>query len=152
MFVRIIIFLIINFVGLTIGGLFTHTGVHSDWYLQLNKAPWTPPGWIFSVAWTTIMICLSVFMAFLWKESKNKILVSCLFSVQWILNVIWSPIFFEFHSIEGGLLTITLLTILLGYYIFYYVPVLGHKALLLLPYFLWMLIATSLNWFIWTSN
>ena len=42
MILRILLFLIINFGGLFIGGLFTGEGVPSDWYQNLNKAPWTP--------------------------------------------------------------------------------------------------------------
>ena len=41
MVLRIIIFLLINFTGLFSGGLFTQEGVPSDWYQNLNKAPWT---------------------------------------------------------------------------------------------------------------
>ena len=74
MILRIFLFLIINFGGLFIGGLFTGEGVPSDWYQNLNKAPWTPPGWVFGAAWTTIMICFSVYMAILWEKIKlNKL-------------------------------------------------------------------------------
>ena len=62
MVLRIIIFLFINFTGLFLGGLFTQEGVPSDWYQNLNKAPWTPPDWLFGFAWTTIMICFSIFL------------------------------------------------------------------------------------------
>ena len=47
-----ILFLIINFGGLAIGNWFMNNGPISEWYLNLNKAPWTPPGWVFGVAWT----------------------------------------------------------------------------------------------------
>jgi len=39
MAIRIIIFLLINFGALALGGLFTGKGVPSDWYQELNKAP-----------------------------------------------------------------------------------------------------------------
>ncbi|MEM6378823.1 MAG: TspO/MBR family protein, partial [Bacteroidota bacterium] len=57
MLARVIIFLILNFVALGIGGFFTGPGTSSEWYNNLNQAPWTPPGWVFGAAWTTIMIC-----------------------------------------------------------------------------------------------
>ena len=53
---RFLVFLIVNFVALGLGGMFTGSGVVSDWYQQLNQAPWTPPGWVFGAAWTSIMI------------------------------------------------------------------------------------------------
>ena len=40
MIYRIIIFLIINFGALALGGLFTSKGVPSEWYAGLAKAPW----------------------------------------------------------------------------------------------------------------
>lgn len=44
--IKTIIFLILNFAALAIGGLSTSSGVTSEWYNALNKAPWTPPGWV----------------------------------------------------------------------------------------------------------
>lgn len=39
MILRLIVFLAINFGALAIGGIFTGSGVPSDWYQNLNKAP-----------------------------------------------------------------------------------------------------------------
>jgi tryptophan-rich sensory protein len=149
---RIIIFLLLNFGALAIGGIFTGKGVPSEWYMELNKAPWTPPGWMFGFAWTTIMICFSFYMAYLWPGVENKNLIIGLFTIQWILNVAWSPVFFYFHKITGGLVIILLLTVLVGYLLFYFWPVLKVKSILLLPYFIWLLIASSLNAYIFFKN
>ena len=67
MVLRVIIFLVLNFAALGLGGLFTSKGVPSDWYQHLNKAPWTPPGWAFGFAWTLIMICFSFYMVLIEK-------------------------------------------------------------------------------------
>lgn len=152
MFLRIIVFLVINFAALGIGSIFTGSGVPSEWYQSLNKAPWTPPGWMFGVAWTTIMVCFSVFMAYVWKNSQNQNLLIALFVVQLILNVSWSLVFFKFHLILFGLIIIILLTILVGYFLFAYMPQLKLISLLVLPYFLWLIIATSLNMYILIKN
>ena len=91
MALRIILFLVINFTALVIGGIFTNSGVPSEWYQSLNKAPWTPPGWFFGAAWTTIMICFSVYMAYATEIVRTKKTLIVLFSVQWVLNVLWNP-------------------------------------------------------------
>jgi tryptophan-rich sensory protein len=39
-------FLLLNFAALAVGGLFTGNGVSSEWHQNLDKAPWTPPGWV----------------------------------------------------------------------------------------------------------
>ena len=47
-------------------------GPMTDWYINLNQAPWSPPGWVFGAAWTTIMICFSIYMAYLFKFFKDS--------------------------------------------------------------------------------
>lgn len=152
MILRLIIFFLLNFGALAIGGFFTGKGVSSDWYTNISKAPWTPPGWVFGAAWTTIMICFSFYMSFATKESKNISLLITLFTIQWILNVIWNPTFFYFQNALMGLIQITFLTVLVGYMFFFYLQVLKIKSVLILPYFIWLLIATSLNAYIFLKN
>ena len=69
---RTIFFLLLNFAALAIGGLFTGSGVSSEWYQNLNKAPWTPPGWVFGTVWTLIMILFAIYMAMLIKTEKKN--------------------------------------------------------------------------------
>ena len=149
---RLIIFFLINFGALAIGGSFTSKGVPSDWYQNLEKAPWTPLGWVFGFAWSIIMICFTVYMAYLWKTVENRKLLLGLFIVQWILNVSWNPMFFYYHQVEAGLVIIIGLTVLVGFFLFFYRPELKLKSLLILPYFLWLIIATSLNGYILLNN
>jgi tryptophan-rich sensory protein len=152
MYLRLIIFLVINFTALGIGSIFTGSGVPSEWYQSLNKAPWTPPGWVFGAAWTTIMICFSIFMAFAWRKTPNQNLFISLFVLQIILNVLWSLVFFKFHFTLAGIVIIIALTVLIGYFLFAYVHQLKLISLLVLPYFLWLIIATSLNMYILFKN
>lgn len=149
---KILIFLIINFSALAIGGLFTSEGVTSDWYFNLNKAPWTPPGWVFGAAWTTIMICFAVYMAFALKATNNITQLVSLFALQWILNVSWNPIFFHLQEVIFALIVIGSLTFLIGFFLFKNITRLKFKSLLILPYFIWLLIATSLNAYILIQN
>lgn len=152
MITRLIIFLAINFGALGIGGFFTGKGVPSDWYVNLDKAPWTPPGWMFGFAWTTIMICFSIYLAYLWPKLENKQFLIGLYVVQWILNVAWNPIFFHFHQTLVGLIVIALLAVVVGYFLFNYWSIIKIKSLLILPYLVWLIIATSLNAYIVIKN
>ena len=152
MVLRVIIFLAINFAALGVGGFFSGKGVPSDWYQNLNKAPWTPPGWVFGMAWTLIMICFSFYMAYGYKELNNKQLLIGLFIFQLILNIGWNPSFFYFHNAALGLKIIVSLTILICFLFFKFWPQLSFKSLLLLPYIIWLFIATSLNLFIFLKN
>ena len=152
MILRIVIFLIVNFGALAIGGIFTNKGVNSNWYQELSKAPWTPPGWVFGFAWTTIMICFSLYMAFLWPKVEHKKILLLLFILQWILNVIWNPTFFYFQNVSLALVVILALTFLVGYLLIQNWNTLSYTSLLIAPYFLWLLVASSLNAYILIKN
>jgi tryptophan-rich sensory protein len=152
MTVRVIIFLAINFGALALGGFFTGKGVPSEWYADLNKAPWTPPGWVFGASWSFIMVCFGVYMAYLWPATENKNFLLGLFILQLILNIGWNPVFFYFHNAFAGLLIISALNLLIGYMLFVYFPTLKLKTILIAPYFIWLLIATSLNAYILLKN
>lgn len=149
---RFIVFLLINFAGLALGGFFTNVGTNGGWYDSLNKAPWTPPGWVFGAAWTVIMICFAIYMAYRYNEAANKSSLLILFGLQWLLNFAWNPIFFKFHAVLSGLVVIASLTILVGYLLFNGWSSIKYKTLLIAPYFMWLCIATSLNAYILIKN
>jgi benzodiazapine receptor len=149
---RTIIFLIINFSALGIGSYLMGEGPSSEWYKTLNKAPWTPPGWVFGFAWTTIMICFSVFISYAYQAVVNKNTLLVLFVLQVLLNISWNPVFFNYHYSLLGLAIISLLTIVTIILMTYSYHAIKVKTLLILPYVLWLLIATSLNGYIYFNN
>ena len=146
-----IFFLVLNFSALAIGSWLMDNGPMTNWYMNLNQAPWTPPGWVFGVAWTTIMICFSVYMAYLFMEISNINLI-LLYLTQLGLNISWNYIFFNQHAIGLGLFCIIALTIIVTLFLINYRKLLQFKSLLIVPYFLWLLIATSLNAYIFFYN
>jgi len=150
-YTSLVIFLIINFAALGIGSLLMGDGPTGSWYSNLDKAPWTPPGWVFGVAWTTIMICFAIYMAQLTKVNTSRS-VLILFGVQLFLNVIWNYIFFNQHLVLVGLVEIVLLLGVVGYFLFAYWSDLKGYSLLIAPYFVWLIIAASLNGYVWWYN
>ena len=151
-FERLILFLVINFGGLAIGGWLMNDGPQTQWYSQLNKAPWTPPGWVFGVAWTMIMLCFSIYLAKLFENFNSKHVLA-IFGFQVVLNILWNYIFFNRHLIGLGLINIILLTMVVFYFFFSFQEgSIRSYRWLLLPYMLWLLIATSLNGYIYLNN
>jgi len=146
-----ITFLILNFGALALGGWMMGGGPTAEWYQSVNKAPWTPPGWVFGAAWSTIMICYTIYMGVAWNR-LNKSKIATVFGVQWILNVSWNPVFFYFHETELGLVLISLLTVLLWGKVFAFRKSMKAWGILLLPYSIWLSIATSLNLYIVLNN
>jgi len=147
----LILFLFINFGGLALGSWLMNNGPNTDWYLNLTKAPWTPSGWVFGAAWTSIMICFSIYLIFLFTKNYNQKKLF-LFGIQFILNVSWNYLFFNKHEIFISLISITLLTALIFFLFFHYYKALKKVSYLLLPYMIWLCIATSLNLYILIHN
>lgn len=152
---RIALFLILNFGALYVGALFMGgSPAENEWYKALNKAPWTPPGWVFGFAWTTIMILYSIYLSRVFKslpKEKFKLAVG-LFIIQWILNVSWNPIFFVHHALVLGCVFILFLIVVL---LVFQVKYLKHRRIelvLILPYLLWLCVAFSLNLYVFIRN
>ena len=148
----LVIFLLINFGGLAVGNWLMNSGPMSTWYLELDKAPWTPPGWVFGAAWTLIMICFSIYLANLFLKNKS-IEKYWVFLLALIFNVSWNYIFFNQQLTAWGLVNIVILTVLIFYFFFRFnSEKIKTYRLLLLPYMIWLCLATSLNAYIVFNN
>lgn len=147
----LVVFLVLNFGALGIGVLLMNNGPETGWYTALNKAPWTPPGWFFGVAWTTIMIAFSIYMAYL-IQAKSTSNIWLLFLVQFVLNTSWNYVFFNQHLVMLGLLVIVLLTVLVGYFMLNFNKSMKQKTWFILPYFIWLIVASSLNAYVYLYN
>lgn len=145
------VFLVLNFGALWIGTILMENGPNDSWYLGLNKAPWTPPGWVFGAAWTTIMLLYSCYMTILWKQKANQTII-VLFFIQWLLNVGWNWFFFNQHEMFISELVLFLLTFIIGFFLVFYNKKMHLYSLLLVPYLMWLLVANSLNLYVLLYN
>jgi len=152
--VRLIIFLILNFGALGIGSFLMDDGPLGPWYQELARAPWEPPGWVFGAAWSLIMICFSIFMASVTRPNKvNLQRLVILYIAQLFLNIGWNPVFFKWHMTLPALIVITCLLIVV--FALFREGKIGEEkpiALLLLPYIIWLCIAISLNAYVVAMN
>ncbi|MEM6721346.1 MAG: TspO/MBR family protein [Bacteroidota bacterium] len=150
-YTRLILFLLINFGALGLGAYLMNNGPRTEWYAALDKAPWTPPGWVFGFAWTTVMICFSIFMAKL-TEAKNIKIILGLFAIQFVLNVSWNFVFFNQHHILLGMINLILLLGLITIILFKFKSQVKVYTVFILPYFFWLIVANSLNGYILFTN
>lgn len=149
---RLIFFFILNFVSLGIARFLGGEGPRSEWYVGLETAPWTPSGLIIGLSWSVTMICFSVYLAYLWPVAGNKKLLLGVLILHYILNLMWNPIFFQYHQVLIALFVITGLTVVIGFLLFFYWPQLRYKSLILVPYLFWICIAASLNGYVFLKN
>ncbi len=116
------------------------------WYHNLNKPFLNPPDWIFAPVWALIYIMMIVsFIIFLKSGGGNKSGAAILFMSQLVLNLIWSPVFFGNMNPKGALIVIILLVITLLWTIIAFYKYSKTAAILLIPYFVWVIFAVYLN-------
>ncbi|MEL6424325.1 MAG: TspO/MBR family protein [Pseudomonadota bacterium] len=124
-----------------------------DWYKALNKPAWTPPNWLFPVAWTALYIGI-VIAAWRMALSDHPLapLAIAAWSAQIALNAVWSPVFFGLRSLGGamGVLVALWLAVAATLVVASYVD--GTAALLFVPYLVWVSYAGALNFAIWRGN
>jgi tryptophan-rich sensory protein len=154
MLLALIIFAVLNFGALGIGAALMGNPRNNQWYQQVNKAPWTPPNWVFGAAWTLIMI---LFTIFLWVAARNYTMhelqaLYVMYALQWVLNVLWNPVFFRWHRAALGLAMIISLELVVGWFMVWGFTHLGVYGVLMLPYFIWLLIAASLDAYVLFKN
>ncbi len=147
-----LLFLFLNFFGLALGGLMMGEGPGGDWYQNLNRAPWTPPAWVFGAAWFTLMACFAVFMAVAVDRVPKRQELLVVYGVLWLTNLAWNPIFFNWQLPWWGLVDIVAMTLLVAYLAFAYGRYLGMRVLWAMPYLIWISTATSLNAYVCFNN
>ncbi len=150
-------FVISLFITLVIGGvatLFTRPEI-KGWYLTLNKPGFTPPNWLFPVAWTILYILIATAAYLVWKRRDGTAVyktTSIIYSMQLLLNFLWSIVFFGLHQVFGGLIIIVLLLVFIILNIAWFGRFIKTAAWLLVPYLVWVSYATLLNIGIYILN
>lgn len=121
----------------------------AGWYSKLAKPAWTPPAWVFPIAWNILYALMAISLWRLWEAARTRAVGAGraigLFLGQLALNAAWSPVFFGLHAIIAGLVIIAGLAIVLTATIGAAYRVDRTAAWLLVPYLAWILYAASLN-------
>lgn len=114
------------------------------WYLTLDRPPWTPPNWVFPVAWSSLYIAMSVAAARV-APLEGSGLPMALWGLQIALNVLWSPIFFGLRRFGTALYVVIALWLAVGATMIAFWELDLVAGLLFAPYLLWCTIAAALN-------
>lgn len=126
----------------------------SLWYYSLNKSPITPPAEVFPIAWTILYVMIALSIFFYAKDGlrQEKVIPLVVFSIQIILNLLWSPVFFDSHDIKLAFIIILLLIVFVLANIILFYRTSRISAYLLIPYFIWLIFAAYLNFEIIALN
>lgn len=140
---RIVMLLFIALVlggGLAIGTV-TRPG---EWYAQLAKPAFTPPGWLFGPVWTVLYVMIGIAGWRIWRlDPRSRPMM--LWWAQLGLNFLWSPVFFAAHQIG---LALVIILLLLGAIVCFIAASWERDrsaAWLFVPYAAWVAFASALN-------
>jgi tryptophan-rich sensory protein len=118
-----------------------------NWYASLTQPPGTPPGYVFGIVWPILYTLIGVALFLFIRSASEDVFLTGLsaFGIQWVLNTLWTPLFFGWN--QSGLALIDLIALLLA--IIWTWSIFRHESrwagLLLIPYFFWCIYATYLN-------
>jgi translocator protein len=142
--------ILVAYAAAALGGLFTP----GEWYAQLAKPAWTPPGWIFAPVWTLLYTMMAFAAWIVWRERgfAGSERAMMLYGAQLILNAAWSWIFFGRQQIGLAAIEIAVLWLAIAATIVAFWRIRPLAGALLIPYFAWVSFATALNAAIWRLN
>lgn len=142
-------FLVLAFLPALVGARFTP----GEWYLDLAKPAWTPPGWLFGPVWTVLYATIGVAAWLVWRRHGfTPSAAWCTWATQLTLNGAWSWIFFGLRAPGAALIEIVALAVAIVLTIVQFWRLRPAAGLLLLPYLAWVAFATALNAAIWMLN
>ena len=148
--IAVVACLVIGFLG----SIATQTSVNT-WFTTLEKPFFNPPAWLFAPVWTTLYIMMGIAAGLVWYRGLHHLWVKTAlyhFLFQLFLNLSWSVVFFGLQQPFWALIVIIALIILLSLTIKWFKIANKKAAYLLIPYLLWVLFATALNFEIWRLN
>jgi tryptophan-rich sensory protein len=119
-----------------------------EWYRSLSKPTWTPPDWVFPVAWTFLYLAMSYAaarVAALSGTTPGTGQALAFWSVQIALNTLWTPVFFGLKRMKAGLVVIGLLWLAVAATMLSFFRLDLLAGLLMVPYLIWVSIAAALN-------
>lgn len=124
-----------------------------DWYDTIRKPSWTPPNWLFPLAWTVLYIAM-VYAA--WRVTRLDIALAApalaFWACQLVLNAVWSPVFFGLQRIGAAMVVLVCLWLAVAGTLILFLRADLIAGLLIVPYLIWGTYAGALNWWIWQNN
>ena len=130
---KLIIFILVPLIlGTIVGLLFTSN----------NSVNSIIPSWVFPVVWTILYILMGISSYLIYEETGK---IPSIYIIQLIVNLLWTPIFFELRLFTLAFIWIIALFILVIIMIKKFLLVNKTAGYLQIPYAIWLVIAAILN-------
>lgn len=143
---RLLVALVICFAAAAAGSAMTLPFIHG-WYATLVKPPFNPPNWVFGPAWTILYTLMAIGLWRVWVRGRGDALrqAGIAFTIQIVLNTLWSGAFFALQLPWLALAIILALLAAIVATIRAFRPIDRIAAWLYAPYIAWVCFATLLN-------
>ena len=119
-----------------------------NWYSQLIKPNWAPPGWLFVVVWTFLYVLIAVSFGkvflMVWRK-EIAFVVALPFLLNLIFNFAFSPIQF---TLQNNFLAAVDILLVLGTLIWAMIAIYPYAkwiTYIQIPYLVWVSFATVLQ-------
>ncbi|OZA18985.1 MAG: sensory protein TspO [Rhodobacterales bacterium 17-64-5] len=114
------------------------------WYAALRKPSWTPPNWLFPVAWTSLYLLMSAAAARA-AVVEGAGFGLALWSVQIAFNTLWTPVFFGLKRMRAALVPMAGLWLSVTATCVVFFTLDFWAGLMFVPYVAWVTVAGALN-------
>lgn len=144
--ISIIIPLLFGFIGYLLGG-------DNSIYSSIVTPSFAPPGAIFPIVWTILYVLMGISFYIITNSNDTDITTPrIIYYLQLIVNAIWPLLFFRFNLFFIAFIWILLLIALVAYMIYLFYKIKPIAAYLQIPYLLWLIFASILNFSIFILN
>ena len=131
------------------------TSSSGEFYSELIRPAFAPPGWVFPIIWPILYILMGIAayrISMYNKQGTNTGNAYFTYLLQLAINFLWPIIFFNLrlYGIAFVIILILLIFIIITTVKFYKIDKVA--GLLMIPYILWVSFASVLNFFIWLLN
>lgn len=144
--ISILIPVFIGFLGSLLGGSMS--------LFDNIKKPWFAPSAIlFPIVWGILYILMGISSYLVYEsDSEYKKTGLIFYAIQLIVNALWTMIFFRFENFLFAFIWLLLLLLLVLVMMYYFYKSSKIASYLQIPYVLWLVFATILNYSIYVLN
>ena len=146
-----LLFLIVTFSASFIGA-FATINYKEPWYSLLTKPSFNPPDWVFGPVWTMLYLLMTIAIWKVWQSNFRNINIVYIYFIHLFFNTMWSIVFFVFHNILLALFVLIILIGLILYLMMQYRKINLISFYLMIPYLVWCIFASVLNFSILIIN
>ena len=149
----LLVFSLLPLVGASLVSIVTKDSMNI--YSQIDKPFFAPPPIVFIVVWTILYLLMGIssYRIYMMKDQgKDTGTALFFYSIQLLLNYLWSFIFFSFRLYGLAFIELIILFVFIIITFIKFIKIDKIAGYLLIPYIAWCTFALLLNFFIWDKN